>query len=287
MHDASLSMRRMSFDDQAATFDRRAGLPGSAAEEIAAAVVSLAGLGSGDRLVEVGAGSGDIGCHLVGRVAYIGFDLAPSMLDVFRDRLGTRASVARLVVADGDAAWPVADGSVRAILGSRSLHLLSLPHVLAEIHRVGVPEGVTLLVGHVVRDESSVRMWMRRQMRRLLREMGIEGRSGGGQLALDLVDACAESDSHYVATPIAPHVVRRWSIASSPADSLAAWAGKDGLAGIAMDARTKNEVLERLRSRAVVEFGDLDRRVEATEAYVLEGVRFSPKTQSQRTPHEE
>jgi ubiquinone/menaquinone biosynthesis C-methylase UbiE len=274
----------MSFDDQGTTFDQRAGLPGSTAEHVAAAVVSLGGLGSGDLLVEVGAGSGDIGCHLVGRVAYVGFDLAPSMLDAFRNRLRARASVARLVVADGDAAWPVADGSARAIFGSRSLHLLSLSHVLAEIHRVGAPEGVTLLIGRVVRDDSSVRMWMRRQMRRLLREMGIAGQPGGGEMARDLVDACAESRSHYVAAPIAPYVVARWLVASSPADSLAAWAGKDGLAGIAVDTRTKQEVLECLRSRAAIEFGDLDRRVEATEAYVLQGVRFSPRTTNQRSP---
>jgi SAM-dependent methyltransferase len=277
-------MTRMSFDDQAATFDQRAGLPGSAAEHVAAAVVSLAGLGAGDLLVEVGAGSGSIGCHLVGRVEYVGFDLAPSMLDAFRDRLGTGASAARLVVADGDAAWPVADRSARAIFGSRSMHLLSLHHVLAEIHRVGAPDGVTLLVGRVDRDDSSVRMRMRRQMRRPLREVGIAGQPGGGEMARDLVDACAESDSHYVAAPIAPYVVARWSVASSPADSLAAWAGKDGLAGIAVATRTKHEVLERLRSWAAIEFGDLDRRVEATEAYVLQGVRFSPRTTNQRAP---
>jgi ubiquinone/menaquinone biosynthesis C-methylase UbiE len=276
-------MTRRSFDDQGGTFDERAGLPGSVAEDVAAAVVSLGGLDSGDLLVEVGAGSGDIGCHLVGRVTYVGFDLAPSMLDVFRDRLGARASVAGLVVADGDAAWPVADGSARAIFGSRSLHLLSLPHVLAEIHRVGAPEGVTVLVGRVVRDESSVRMWMRRQMRRLLHETGIAGQSGGGKFARHLVEACAESGSRYVAAPIEPHEVTRWPVAASPADSLAAWAGKDGLAGIAVDARTKHDVLERLRSRAVTEFGDLDRRVEATEAYVLNGVRFS-RNHDQRTP---
>jgi hypothetical protein len=273
----------MSFDDQGAAFDQRAGLPGSTAEDVAAAIVSIGGLGPGELLVEIGAGSGEIGCHLVGRVAYVGFDVTPSMLDAFRDRLGARATTARLVVADGNAAWPVADGSARVIFGARSLHLLSLPHVLAEIERVGAAEGLTVIAGRVARDPSSVRMWMRRQMRRMLRELGIAGQRGGGEIALDLVAAHGESKSRYLATPIAPYVVARWSVASSPADSLAAWTGKDGLAGIVVDARIKHDVLERLRSQAALEFGDLERRIDATEAYVLTGVRFSP----QRAPHEE
>ena len=275
-HDTGASTTRMSFDDQGNAFDQRAGLPGSIAEDVAAAVVSLGGLGPEDLLVEVGAGSGEIGCHLVGRVAYVGFDVTPSMLDAFRRRLGARANAAHLVVADGNAAWPIADGAVRVVLGSRSLHLLSLPHALAEIERVGAAEGVTVLTGRVARDPSSVPMWMRRQMRRLLRELGFAGQRGGGEIARDLVEAHDRSESRYLATPIAPYVVARWSVAASPADSLAAWTGKDGLAGIAVDAQTKHEVLERLRSQAALEFGDLEQRIEDSEAYVLTGVRFSP-----------
>jgi ubiquinone/menaquinone biosynthesis C-methylase UbiE len=280
----ALECARMSFDNQAATFARRAGLSTVAAKAVATAVVSLGDLGPGDLLVEVGAGSGEIGCHLVGRVRYIGFDLAPSMLDLFRERLGARAQLAALVVADGDARWPVAERSARAIFASRSLHLLSLPQVLAEIHRVGSPEGVTLLVGRVARDEQSVRMWMRRQMRCLLRKAGIQDRPGGRQVVRDVIEACAEADSRYVAAPIAPHEAARWSVAISPADSLAAWAGKDGLAGFAVDARTKRAVLERLRSHALVEFGDLNRPIDAVETYVLEGARFSPAAHGRRPP---
>lgn len=268
-------MTRMSFDDQAGTFDERAGLPDSVGRDVAAAVVSLGGLGLEDVLVEVGAGSGEIGRHLVERVSYIGFDLSPAMLNGFRDRLDTTGRAPRLIVADGDAVWPIADGSARAVFGSRSLHLLSSPHLLAEIHRVGAPEGVTLLVGRVVRDDTSVRMWMRRQMRRLLREAGMVGRSGGGELGRDIVERSAELGMPRVPEPIAPIEVARWTVASSPADSLAAWAGKDGLAGIAVDARTKHDVLDLLRTRAASEFGDLELRVESTEAYVLRGVRFS------------
>jgi hypothetical protein len=282
-HDAGASTTTMSFADQGDAFDQRAGLPGSTAEDVAAAVVALGGLGPGELVVEVGAGSGEIGCHFVERVAYVGFDVTPSMLDAFRDRLGARAHAARLVVADGNAMWPVGDGSARVVFGSRSLHLLSLSHLVAEIDRVGAADGVTVLAGRVARDPSSVRMWMRRQMRRLLRELGIAGQRGGGEIARDLVAAHGASPSRHLATPIAPYVVARWPVAASPADSLAAWAGKDGLAGIAVDASTKRDVLERLQSQAAREFGDLEQRIETIEAYVLTGVRFSPR----REHHEE
>jgi hypothetical protein len=69
--------------------------------------------------------------------------------------------------------------------------------------------------------------------------------------------------------------VAQWSVETSPADSLAAWAGKDGLAGIDVDAQTKHDVLARLRERALHEFGDLEQRIESTDEYVLTGVQFS------------
>jgi len=261
----------MSFDDQALSFDARAGLPAAAAADVARGVVELARLAAGELLVEVGAGSGEIGCHLVDRVAYVGFDVAPAMVEVFH----ARAPHARVVVADGDAAWPVADGAARAVFGSRCLHLLSLPHVLAELDRVGSPAGVTLLVGRVVRGDTSVRMWMRRQMRRLLREIGLEGGRGGGAIVPALLELAGPGR----ARALAPHVAACWPVATSPADALAAWAGKDGLAGIAIDAATKRTVLDRLRMRAIDEFGDLDRSVETVEEYVLSGVRLSRGTQ--------
>lgn len=268
-------MTRRSFDGQATAFDARAGLPAVASTDVAAAVVALAGLGAQDLLVEVGAGSGEIGCHLIQSVAYVGIDIAAPMLDVFRARLGERAAQVRLEVADGDEVWPVDDGSARAVFGSRCLHLLSLAHLLAEIDRVGAPGGVTLLVGRVARDDQGARMWMRRQMRWALRDAGFAGRSGGGAFSRDLVAACTGPDAPRAAAPIEPRVVARWTSATSPADALAAWSGKDGLAGIAVDAQTKREVLERVRERAVHEFGDLERRIEAIEEYVLAGVHFS------------
>src|SRR5262245_53422400 len=103
--------RRMSFDEQASSFDDRAGLPDSVAQDVAAAVLSIGGLGPADTLVEVGAGSGEIGCHFVRSVSYVGFDVSDGMLTAFRDRLHAKSHTARLAVADGDETWPVADGS--------------------------------------------------------------------------------------------------------------------------------------------------------------------------------
>lgn len=260
-------MTRVSFDSQAPTFDERAGLPSLAADQVAAAIVALTEINADERLVEIGAGTGEIGHRLVARVAYVGLDLAASMLSVFRSRYEQRATQAQLLLADADATWPIADASVRVVFGSRCLHLLSLPHVVAETRRVGAPAGVTLVVGSVGRDDMSMRMSMRREMRRVLCAAGIDARSDGDSVMSDLLGTAV--------APIEPRVVARWSVATSPADVLKAWANKDGLGGVAVGAETKRDVLARVKARALEEFGTLDRPIVADEEYVLAGVRFS------------
>src|SRR5947209_5451722 len=62
------------FDAQARSFDARAGLPADAARAVARAVLDLAALGPDDLLVELGAGTGQIGRELAESVRYVGVD---------------------------------------------------------------------------------------------------------------------------------------------------------------------------------------------------------------------
>jgi ubiquinone/menaquinone biosynthesis C-methylase UbiE len=258
-------MSRPDFDAQASHFDQRAGLPTHVCQGVARAVSEIAGDGV---IVEVGAGTGEIGLEIAKlREGYIGFDLSPAMLDRFRARLGDVR--AELIVADGNERWPVEDGSCRAVFGSRSLHLLRLEHLLAEIARVRSPAGLAVLAGRVVREGESVRARMRREMRHLLREAGHEGRSASESTAR-LIGECEARGGR----ALGPRVVARWSVRAAPADSLRSWEGQNGLAGTPVDAGIKSEILERLRAWATAEFGDLECPVEATEEYMLHGATF-------------
>lgn len=80
----------MPFEDQAASFDRRAGLPPGVAAEVADAIAAAAEMSSGDVLLEIGVGTGEIGVHLAGLpIRYAGIDSAEAMLRAFLpDRVG-------------------------------------------------------------------------------------------------------------------------------------------------------------------------------------------------------
>ena len=124
------------FDTQAAGFDERAGLPANVCREIARKVIELGEVAPEDLLLEIGAGTGQIGQWLGSRARYIGLDLSAGMLLEFARRSTGSAATGALIQADANMAWPVADGMTRAIFGSRVLHLLN-PQRVAERVRPG------------------------------------------------------------------------------------------------------------------------------------------------------
>ncbi|HEV3073650.1 MAG TPA: class I SAM-dependent methyltransferase, partial [Thermoanaerobaculia bacterium] len=189
-----------SFDGQAPEFDRRVGLPESDCRAIAAAVIALAGAGKGDRVLEIGAGTGMIGRWFLDHpVRYVGLDRSRGMLEVFRRR--PRAGRAWLVQADGACSWPLPGGAARVIFSSRAMHLLPLAHVVDEVLRVAGPAptaasgasrgqgghgapsagGGVCLLGWVERDPESVKARMSREMQRLVRERGFTPRTAGSR----------------------------------------------------------------------------------------------------------
>ncbi len=134
----SASFGASRFDAQATGFDRRAGLPAEAVEAIAAAVVATATPVPGGVLLEIGAGTGEIGVELARAAAmpYVGVDASLSMLARFRSRLHASSASARhgaIVQADADRLWPIGVGRARIVFMSRALHLLELGRVAAEL----------------------------------------------------------------------------------------------------------------------------------------------------------
>lgn len=289
------------FDGQAADFDCRAGLPADAVVRIARALDALASTGS---VLELGAGTGEIGIRLARgpqppgrpRRTYLGLDLSTAMLALFAQRRSAygaeqadeRPSIV-LARADADRAWPVRDATVGLIFASRSAHLLDPGHLADEARRVAAPGGLVVAFGRVRRPEESVRSRLRRQLHQLLKQEGHAVRGGGKareRLARSLVDRGARPGAE---TPVP---VATWPTVETPEQALADWRSKPGLAGQPLPAVEQARLLDRLEDWARERFGDLRASVPSTESYLLDAFVFgepelalpSPFTASPSTP---
>ena len=252
------------FDSQANGFDDRAGLPEGVPAAVARAVLDFANLEAGEGLIEIGAGTGEIGIHLAGRWSgYAAFDISAAMLGRFPELEGKSAP---RVQADGDAAWPFRIGAARAVFGSRSLHFMRPAHLASELARISNGRGI-LILGKVERDADSVKEVMRHAMREILREEGFRGR-GGRRWREELRETMGGG-------ALGPVTVASWKVAATPRRSLDAWEGKSGLAGIEVPADVKRKVLGRLESWAEERYGSLDAAGESEEKYVLEGIALA------------
>jgi hypothetical protein len=265
----SASFGASRFDAQATGFDRRAGLPAEAVEAIAAAVVATATSVPGGVLLEIGAGTGEIGVELVrvGGMPYVGVDASLSMLARFRSRLRASSVSARrgaIAHADAHRPWPIGVGRARIVFVSRALHLLELGRVAAELRACAHAQGCAVVVGRVQRARDSVRSMLRRQMKSLLAARGITGRSGGEAARL-LSEVLAGSG----AQAQEPRSVATWTAEERPAQIIAAWRGKPGLAGVALPPDVQAAVLDELEAWASARFAGLDAPRAARDEYEL------------------
>lgn len=263
----------VSFDDQAVDFDLRAGLPAGVAVQVAAALAEMAPAGPGV-ILDVGAGTGQIGQHLAGlsggggRSRYLGMDVSGPMLAVFRRKLGSAAAGA-LARADAGVPWPIAGGKVKLVFLSRAAHLLPPPLLVEESLRVAHPEGAVVVLGSVQSDPGSLRAIVRREMRRLLAEQGVEARRAG-DAKRGLADALAEQGGEVLEVRTAAS----WSVVHRAGDALAAWRAKSGLGGRVVTPEIQDRVLRRLEDWIRQRYGSLDVARDATERYELAGFRL-------------
>lgn len=272
----SSSTSRVSFDAQAGDFDSRAGLPAGVAPRIAAALAELAPAGRGV-VLDLGAGTGLIGEHLArGRSRYLGMDVSGPMLAVFRRKLGS-GSGGTLVRADASVPWPIAGGRVGLVFLSRAAHLLPPAVLVEESLRVASPEGALVVFGGVQSEPDSLRAILRREMRRLLAEHGVEARRARDS-QLSLVEALAECGGEI----LPERTAAAWSVVHRAEDSLAAWRAKSGLGGRAVTPEIQDSVLRSLEGWIRERYGSLDVAREATERYELAAVRL-PKLSERKT----
>jgi ubiquinone/menaquinone biosynthesis C-methylase UbiE len=112
------------------------------------AMIGLAGVVDGHRVLDAGCGSGALSAALRERGAIVtGFDSSPAMVEIARDLLGANAD---LHVADLSQPLPFADGAFDDIVVSLVLHYLQdWTGPLAELRRVLKPGGrLVLSVNH-------------------------------------------------------------------------------------------------------------------------------------------
>lgn len=253
----------ISFDDQADSYEARAGLPVAIARAVAGQIAD--GLADEGVVVDVGAGTGTIGRHLVAAGArYVALDASQAMLDVLAASLPTGAR-ATLHVVDADAPWPLADRSAARILFSRSLHQLSIDHARREAQRIAAPLG-RVYVGRVKKADDSVAERLRRQMQQLLREQGVQGR-GGDRAGREFLSAWVAEGGRALPT----WQSEPWTESRSVAASIAHWRDKEGLGGRTVEAGTKRAILDALSAWAERELGDVTVPHPVTRHYELQG----------------
>ena len=256
------------FDREAATYDDRSGIPVDKRSDIVRAIGDLTGVAAGDVLLELGAGTGQLGaCFPALGVHYVGLDASAPMLDVFKRRRAAAEPPITLIHANADADWPVRSASVRAVFSSRAVHLFDLDHVVTETLRVALGPGASFTLGRVQRDASGVRSTMRREMRSMLAARGFVPRDGdrGQRRVLEAFRARG-------ATPLGPVAVAAWPDDRSALHVLDDWRRKPGLGGCEPPDAVKTSILAELEEWAAARFGSLNAPAAAEETYILEGV---------------
>ncbi len=242
-------------------------MPAAVGAATARAIVEISGVAAGDLVVELGAGTGEIGVHLARLpVRYIGLDSAPAMLEVFRAKAEPHAP--NLVVADCDRPWPLPAGSTVLVFASRVVHLLDPAHAAREASRTARPGG-SLILGRVLREPSGIKERLRAQRQALLVAAGVDPRQGEAGTRR-VIERCIDAGGAFLGR----REVAAWTGEIAPARVLADWERLARAGSANVDRGVRARIAAELRAWALAEFGDLDRPEAFHERFVVDVVRW-------------
>lgn len=140
-----MSNDSVAFDRAADYYDNTRGFPPGVAADVGAMLVTVGGLTTASRVLEIGVGTGRIALPVAPHIrAYYGIDLARPMME----RLLTKRSAEPIYLVEGDASrLPYPDAAFDAVIAVHVFHLIpAWRDVLREVARVLRP-GALLLHG--------------------------------------------------------------------------------------------------------------------------------------------
>jgi ubiquinone/menaquinone biosynthesis C-methylase UbiE len=250
------------FDFAAASFERYRALPEGVPGAIRKTIWDLTGPRSSRRILDLGAGSGRFGRVFVeAHDSYTGADLSFSMLREFR----AQSASAALVQADGGC-LPFRDESFDLVL---LMQVLSGAHnwrnLLVETVRVIVPGGF-VVVGHTVAPPEGIDALMKRQLSRVLEEMGAAPPEPkkSRQQALEWFYAGATGRSHTTASS--------WTTDRTARQFLDRH--RSGARFSTLPSATQETALKKMAAWAIQKFGSLDKVFSEQHSFELDVFRI-------------
>ncbi len=260
----------MQFDQQADIYDKRTGLGEKTAQNIASALEQLTHAYLGGKLLEIGAGTGEIGYFLQNlNIPYVGIDLSGGMLDVYRQRYEQAANIPDLIQTDANNPWPLEDNSISVFFSSRAMHQLEQQNVLDQLTRLSTSSPSILVLGNVKRDNNSAKAVMRKEMHKVLNKFGLKEKSGQSNRQ-QLFEAIEKQGGERLPAVTAS----RWHVSHAPIDSINSWKKVDGIAGQTVEPTIKQQILESLILTAESKFSNINQALETEESYELNAIKL-------------
>ena len=140
-----------------------------------------------------------------------------------------------------------------------------------------MPDGRLAILWHLhqpdYRDPDTgvpVMPWVRMHSLRGYRDLAVESRDDGVPVTLNIVPSLLDQILYYAEGGTDRHL----TLTERPADSLAAWRGKAGLAGSEIDPQIQRELLDELERWAIGNLGELALERPTVERYVLTAMRL-------------
>lgn len=182
------------FDRAVEFYDRTRALPPEIMKPAIDALVREMATGQDSRVLELGVGTGRVALPVVTEIGRVfGIDLSVAMMEVLRRKENAR--LVRLAQADATA-LPFPSEIFRAIYAVHVLHLVSgWQDAVREVMRV-LERGGRFVINFHRRDTASPNVLIRRQLRAVAKEFGIDLKRPGAQSEDEIFQEIQKWDPH-------------------------------------------------------------------------------------------